>query len=80
MYTFYFANAAGGAMIGEYLRETLHLGARNLTFYEHDAEVLKNIREDLDVRASRWTEDERQTCMDEVPRAFDRSLKLLEIL
>lgn len=82
MYTFYFANAAGGSMIGEYLRDALQLGPEgsSLTFYEQDAEVLKDIRQDLDAKASRWTEEQRQTCMEEVPRAFESSLKLLEIL
>lgn len=81
MYTFYFANAAGGSMIGDYLCQALQLGSSSaLTFYEQDAEVLKDIRQDLDAKASAWTEDQRQTCMEEVPRAFEASLKLLEIL
>jgi heme oxygenase len=80
MYTFYFANAAGGSMIGDYLCQALQLGSSALTFYEQDAEVLKDIRQDLDTKASRWTDEQRQKCMEEVPRAFEASLKLLEIL
>lgn len=80
MYTFYFANAAGGSMIGDYLCQALQLGSSALTFYEQDAEVLKDIRRDLDAKAFTWTEEQRQTCIDEVPRAFEASLKLLEIL
>jgi heme oxygenase len=69
-------------MIGKKMSEVL-LGGHTLRFYQWEGDVkvlLDNVRKDIDVLASTWSEDERQQCLDETAATFRYGGSLLSYI
>lgn len=71
-YNFYFAHTAGGRMIGKRLADNL-LNGKVLGFYQWNDDVnvlLDGTRKKIDAMANNWSEDEKNTCLEETASCF----------
>lgn len=71
-YNQYFAHTAGGLMIGKRMSDTLLSGA-TLKFYQWDSDVrilLDETRKKIDNLAIKWSEKDKQDCLEETMNCF----------
>ncbi|KAA8528563.1 hypothetical protein F0562_035918 [Nyssa sinensis] len=71
-YNIYFSHIAGGQVIAKQVSEKL-LEGRELEFHRWDgdaAELLKGVREKLNVLGEHWSRDEKNKCLREATKAF----------
>ena len=81
-YNFYFAHTAGGRMIGAQVSKSVLDGWMG-EFYKWDGDVRKlldSVRGSINNVADSWSEEEKQACIEETPRTFEYSGKLLRCL
>ncbi|XP_059636616.1 probable inactive heme oxygenase 2, chloroplastic [Cornus florida] len=71
-YNIYFSHIAGGQVIAKQVSEKL-LEGRKLEFYRWDGnteELLRGVREKLNMLGEHWSRDERNKCLREATKAF----------
>ncbi|KAJ4964020.1 hypothetical protein NE237_023959 [Protea cynaroides] len=71
-YNIYFAHIAGGQVIGKQVCEKL-LEGRELEFYKWEGDVqemLKDVREKLNMLGEHWIRDEKNRCLREAKKSF----------
>jgi len=81
-YNHYFAHTAGGMMIGKQISAKL-LGGEVLEFYKWNEDVrqlLDQTRTCVDEIASKWSEQQKQECMEETPNSFKYSGSLMNYM
>ncbi|VVB16425.1 unnamed protein product [Arabis nemorensis] len=81
-YNIYFAQSAGGRMIGTKISERI-LNNKELEFYKWDgqlSELLQNVRERLNKVAELWTREEKNHCLEETAKLFKFSGEILRLL
>ncbi|WVZ91442.1 hypothetical protein U9M48_037611 [Paspalum notatum var. saurae] len=77
-YNVHFAHTAGGRIIGEKVAEKIHIH-RELEFYQWEGDLSllqQNVRGKLNQVASGWSRAEKDTCLDEMEKAFASSIDL----
>uniref|UniRef100_A0A5B6ZS01 Inactive heme oxygenase 2, chloroplastic n=1 Tax=Davidia involucrata TaxID=16924 RepID=A0A5B6ZS01_DAVIN len=71
-YNIYFSHIAGGQVLAKQVSEKL-LEGRELEFYRWNgdtAELLKGVREKLNILGEHWSRDEKNKCLRETTKAF----------
>ncbi|XP_023923359.1 probable inactive heme oxygenase 2, chloroplastic [Quercus suber] len=71
-YNIYFSHIAGGQVIARQVSEML-LEGRELEFYKWEgnvAELIKDVREKLNMLGEHWCRDEKNRCLKEATKAF----------
>lgn len=71
-YNIYFSHIAGGQVISRKVSDKL-LQGRELEFYRWDGdaqELLKGVREKLNMLGEHWTRDEKNKCLKEAAKSF----------
>ncbi|KAK4859379.1 hypothetical protein QYF36_004477 [Acer negundo] len=84
-YNVYFSHIAGGQVIAKQVSEKI-LEGRELELYKWDGEaeeLLKGVRENLNMLGEHWTRDEKNKCLREASKSFNlfkltNSLKVFE--
>ncbi|XP_051199972.1 heme oxygenase 1, chloroplastic [Lolium perenne] len=78
-YSVYFAQSAGGRMIGAKIDEKI-LNKKELEFYKWEgslSQLLQDVRAKLNQVASTWSQEEKKHCLEEVEMAFTYSMDRL---
>ncbi|XP_043699180.1 heme oxygenase 1, chloroplastic-like [Telopea speciosissima] len=81
-YNVYFAHTAGGRMIGRKVAEEI-LDNKELEFYKWDgdlSQLLQAVREKLNKVAESWSREEKDHCLEETEKSFERSGEILRLI
>ncbi|KAJ1259796.1 hypothetical protein BS78_10G183700 [Paspalum vaginatum] len=77
-YNVHFAHTAGGRIIGKKVAENIHI-RRELEFYQWEGDLSllqQNVRGKLNQVASGWSRAEKDSCLNEMEKAFASSIDL----
>eukprot|EP00466_Bigelowiella_natans_P016759 jgi/Bigna1/54817/estExt_Genewise1Plus.C_440064 len=81
-YNTHFAHAAGGRMIGKLIADK-NFDGRTLEFYKYNGEpkeLLEGVRKEIDILATNWDEEGRESCLSETGNAFKGAGTVLQNL
>ncbi|XAR61857.1 Heme oxygenase (biliverdin-producing) [Bertholletia excelsa] len=81
-YNIYFSHIAGGQVITKQVSEKL-LKGRELQFYRWEGnaeEILKGVRENLNMLGEHWTRDEKNRCLRETTKSFQYMGQIVRLI